>query len=146
MKPLLAIVALFVLSGCGFFFAPGHGSSDTHYFAAPPVVVKRGSQYVLRWRYGSMGFYFYPRYEVRNGVLLFSLQGTSSTGSRSGKEQELLIEGATAIEALRKGGAFWWEPDGSLTALAIKEEANQSSQRNAMAWPISVFESRSSRG
>jgi hypothetical protein len=30
--------------------------------------------------------------------------------------------------------------------LAEKEEPNQSSQRNAMARPISVFESRSSRG
>ena len=67
-----AIIILLVLSGCGLFFDPGYGSKDKHYFAAPPVVVKKDSQYVLRWDYGSMGFYFYPRYEVRNGAL-FSL-------------------------------------------------------------------------
>lgn len=128
MKPILAIITLLALSGCGFFFAPGYGSADKHYFAAAPVVVKKESQYVLRWQYGSMGFYFYPRYEVRNGSLVFSLQGTSSTGSRSGREQDLLIEGEAAVEALKKGGAFWWEPDGSLTPLVIKEEAIQPPQ------------------
>jgi hypothetical protein len=127
MKPLLAIITLLALSGCGFFFGPGYGSTDKHYFAEPPVVVKKDSQYILRWRYGSMGFYFYPRYKVRNGSLVFSLQGTSSSGSRAGKEQELLIEGAAAIEALKKGGAFWWEPDGSLTPIALKDEANPES-------------------
>jgi preprotein translocase subunit SecD len=34
----------------------------------------------------------------------------------------------------------------SLRAMVKKPEANQSSQRNAMAWPSSVFDSRSSRG
>lgn len=125
MKSLLAIITLLSLSACGFLFGPGYSSVDKHYFAEPPVVVRKDGGYALRWRYGSMGFYFYPRYEVRNGSLVFSLQGTSSSGSRTGKEQELPIEGAEAIEALKKGGAFWWEPDGSLTPIAIKEEANQ---------------------
>ncbi|ACB75878.1 hypothetical protein [Opitutus terrae] len=125
MKPLLVIVTLLALSGCGFFFGPGYGSADHQYFAEPPVVVKVGDHYALRWRYGSMGFYFRPRYEVRDASLVFSLQGTSSSGSVSGKTQEMLIEGDNAIAALKKGGAFWWEPDRSLTPISIKEEANQ---------------------
>jgi hypothetical protein len=137
MKPLLAVVTLLALSGCGFVFGPGYGSADKHYFSEPPMVVKKDSRYLLRWRYGSMGFYFYPRYEVRNGSLVFSLQGTSSSGSRAGKVEEFPIEGIEAIEALKKGGAFWWEPDGSLTPLAIKEEANPPPQHNTGSRPCS---------
>lgn len=122
MKALLAIITVFTLAGCGLVFGPGYKSTDTHYFEEPPVVVKNGSQYFLRWHYGSMGFYFYPEYKVRNGALVFSLQGTSSTGNRSGYEQTLMIEGDAEIEALKTGGAYWWEPDGSLTPLAITEE------------------------
>ncbi len=133
MKPLLAIITFLGLSGCGFFFGPGFGSTDKHYFAEPPVVVRKDSQYVLRWQYGSMGFVFYPRYEVRNASLVFSLQGTTSSGDRAGKEQELPIEGAAAIAALEKGGAFWWEPDGSLTPIALKGEANHAPDPTASA-------------
>jgi hypothetical protein len=121
-KPLLllAVVALLV-SGCGFFFGPGYSSRDTAYFAEPPIIVKSGEQYALRWRYGSWGFYFNPRYEVRKGALWFSLQGTSSSGNLKGREAEMPIEGEGAIEALKKGGAFWWEPDGTLLPLEVRE-------------------------
>lgn len=121
MKPFLAAIVLLVLSGCGFFFGAGYSCKDPQYFAAPPVVVKNEGRYVLRWRYGAMGFYFAPRYRIRDDRLVFSLQGTSSSGNVSGKEQEMLIEGDRAIAALKKGGAFWWEPDGSVVPLAIQE-------------------------
>ena len=107
------------MSGCfGFFFGSGYSCHDTHYFAEPPVVVKNGEEYSLRWHYGSMTFYFEPRYKVKNGALWFSLQGTSSSGAVAGREANMLIEGKNDIEALKQGGAFWWSRD-SLVPLAI---------------------------
>lgn len=125
MRALVVLIPLLCLGGCGFVFGPGYGSADRHYFAEQPVIVHTGTQYALRWRYGSMGFYFFPGYAVRDGRLIFSLQGTSSTGSRSGREQLLPIEDPKAIAALRTAGAFWWEPNGTLTPLTVLE-ANQS--------------------
>lgn len=127
MKRLISVLILLLFcSGCiGFFFGPGFSSTDQNYFAAPPVVVKQEERMVLRWRYGSMGFYFYPRYEVREGALWFSLQATSSTGRVTGREVEMVIEGEKEIAALKRGGAIWWASDGSRVPLTIKEEPHQ---------------------
>ncbi len=122
---LLTVLPIFCVGCIGFFFGPGFSSTDKNYFAVPPVVVKKGEQFVLRWRYGSMGFYYRPRYEVRGGALWFSLQATSSSGSVAGREVEMLIEGQKEISAVKNGGAIWWASDGSRVPLAVKEEPNQ---------------------
>jgi len=118
--PLLAFAAL-VLAGCGDRFGPGYSLDDKHYFAPRPhiTVHTNTTTYGLRWQYGSMGFYFQPRAKVVSGQLLFSLQGTSSTGSRSGLYDELPIADPTQIQTLLSGGAFWVEPDGSKVRLAL---------------------------
>jgi hypothetical protein len=121
---LSASVALAVLSGCvalGWQFAPGFASTDTARFATSPVVVHEGDRYTLSWTYGTDGFYFSPSHKVVDAKLVFSLQATSSTGSRTGKRGEMPIEGSDAVHALRDGGAWWWEPDGSFTKLDIVE-------------------------
>src|SRR5262245_61468628 len=89
----LAFAAAWILSsGCCTFgsrFEPGRSSRDASLFAAPPVVVHDGARATLSWTYGTDGFYFFPRYEVLDAKLVFSLQATSSTGSRTGKRGEI---------------------------------------------------------
>ncbi len=95
--------------------------SDKHYFADSPhiAVHTNAATYSLRWQYGSMGFYFQPRAKIASGQLLFSLQGTSSTGFRSGLFDELPITDPTQIQTLLSGGAFWLEPDGTKVRLVL---------------------------
>ena len=118
--PSLAFAAL-VLDGCGARFGPGYSLDDKHYFASRPhiAVHTNTTTYGLRWQYGSMGFYFQPRAKVVSGQLLFSLQGTSSTGSRSGLYEELPISDPVQIQILLSGGAFWLEPDGTKVSLTL---------------------------
>jgi hypothetical protein len=112
-------------SGCATFggrFGPGVASTSSAHFATPPVIVHDGDQYTLSWTYGSDGYYFSPCYAVQDAALVFSLQGTTSTGSRSGRRGEIPIDDADAIAALAHGGAWWWEPDGSLTRIDVVEQ------------------------
>lgn len=129
---LCGVIALsWALIGCAsLFFKPGFASDDRACFAEPPVVVQRGEQYFLRWHYGEMGFGFIPSYEVREGALWFSLQGTSGSGQVGGREVEMRLRGRAKMAALRTGGAFWWEPDGSLTPLEVIVEPAE--------WPLPV--------
>jgi hypothetical protein len=64
-----------------------------------------------------MGFFFQPRGKIIDGQLLFSLQGTSSSGSLSGRYDEVPVEDPEMVEALRAGGAYWLEPDGQRVRL-----------------------------
>ena len=118
--PLLAFVAL-LLAGCGARFGPGYSLDDKHYFASRPhiAVHTNTATYGLRWQYGSMGFSFQPRAKIVSGQLLFSLQGTSSSGSLSGRYVEIPITGPTQIRTLLTTGAFWLEPDGTRVSLTF---------------------------
>jgi hypothetical protein len=91
-------------------------------FVNPPVVVKRGEAYFLRWKQGTYPFYFYPDDEVRNGQLWFAMGATTSTGNASGREIEIPIKGKRKVEALKQGGAVWWEPDRSTVSLEVVVE------------------------
>lgn len=126
LRLVLPVGALLVAGCVGFFFGPGYSCRDTAYFAEPPIIVGNGSAYALHWRYGSMGFYFRPRYEVRGGALWFSLQGTSSSGKLAGGEAEMRIDGRDELAALRNGGAFWWEPKGPAMRLAVVDKPTPS--------------------
>jgi hypothetical protein len=124
---LLAGVALLV--GCvalGWRFGPGFAAKDTTLFAAPPVIVHRGAEYLLVWTHGTNPFFFEPEYRAMEGRLVFALVSTSSSGSLAGRSRELEIKGAENIAALQKGGAFWWEresePDGTFVRLNIVEQ------------------------
>lgn len=118
MKRSIVLVVVLLLAGCDLFFAPGYPCTDKNYFAAPPIIVKTNEHYVLQWHYGSMGFFFSPQYKVKEDALWFSLRATSSSGQLAGKEAEMVIKGQKEIEALEKGGAFWWSHD-SLTPLVV---------------------------
>ena len=110
----LALVTTLLLSACGARFGPGYSMNDTHYFADSPhiAVHTNTATYGLRWQYGTMGFYFQPSAKIVSGQLWFSLQGTSSTGSLSGRYDEIPISDPKEIQTLQSGGAFWLEPDG----------------------------------
>lgn len=118
--PLLAFATL-LLVGCGSRFEPGYSLDDKDYFATRPHIAlhTNTATYGLRWQYGSMGFYFQPRAKLVNGQLLFSLQGTSSSGALSGRYAELPITDPTQIRTLLVGGAFWLEPDGKKVRLTL---------------------------
>jgi hypothetical protein len=109
-----ALLALALLDGCvamGWRFGPGLSSSNAALFAEPPVIEHRGDEYFLSWTYGTAPFFFRPNYQPMDGRLVFALVATSSSGHLAGRKTELKIEGAENLEALKSGGAFWWEPD-----------------------------------
>lgn len=127
MKAAVALLLLpILLSTCAtspaWQHGPGFSMHDSSYFMESPYIAQKGNEYFLRWRYGSMGFYFFPESRVQDGRLIFSLQVTSSSGSRSGRLGEVKIAGERKIHALETGGAFWWEPDGQKIQLKIVKE------------------------
>jgi len=131
-RGLGALSAAFLFAGCvalGWRLGPGASLTDPALFAAPPVIERRGDAYLLVWTQGSYPFFFAPSYEPIDGRLVFALGATSSSGNLAGRRRELPIEGARSIEALRRGGAFWWErspePDGTLVPLRLVEEPTE---------------------
>ncbi|MDF1565709.1 MAG: hypothetical protein P1V51_21920 [Deltaproteobacteria bacterium] len=122
----LTLALLLSLGGCvalGWKFGPGFPCTGGQLFEAPPVVEHRVDGYYLAWTQGRHPFYFQPSYKVLEGRLVFSVVSTSSSGSLSGRQRELKIEGKANLEALRSGGAFWWslepEPEGTFLALEL---------------------------
>ena len=130
-RSLFALLLLFasLLAGCvglGWRFGPGFSMRERRdLFAEPPVVEHRGQAYVLTWKEGDNPFFFEPSYEAMGNRLVFALVATASSGSLAGRRREMTISGADNLEALRRGGAFWWEPApeprGSLVPLRIVE-------------------------
>jgi len=84
-----------------------------------PYLVKESSRYLMKWKYGEMGFYFTPKCNVVDSTLFCSLQKTSSSGSRTGKPGEITISDSDQIKALETGGAYWLEPDGKKLKLEV---------------------------
>ncbi len=124
---LAATVVAATLSACAMLgpeFRPGFASTDKNLFAEPPVVVHRVGGYILSWTYGEWGFVFFPYSKVVDGKLIFTLEASTSTGSRRGQHGEVPIEEASAVAALESGGAWWWEPSGELTRLRVVDEAH----------------------
>lgn len=123
---LAVSAAAIFLAGCvglDWSFAPGSSSKPGAQFAEPPFVVHRRDEYFLAWTYGKDAFFFLPGYEAINGRLVFTLQATSSTGNLTGRCTEMKIEGPDNLLALKRGGAYWWEPDGSYVPLRIVEQS-----------------------
>ena len=117
--PTLAFAAAWFLAGCGTRFGPGFSMYDKAYFADRPhtAVHTNTATYGLRWRYGTWGFFFQPCAKIVGGQLCFSLQGTSSSGSLSGRYGEIPITDPKLIQTLQRGGAFWLEPGGEKVRL-----------------------------
>ncbi len=110
----LLLTALFSLAGCvalGWRFGPGYSCLDKALFSEPPVVEHRGADYFLAWTQGSHPFFFQPDYRPMDGRLVFAMIATSSSGNLAEQHREMKIEGAEDVLALRRGGAFWWEPE-----------------------------------
>jgi len=128
---LLFIATL--LAGCvdlGWRFGPGFSMRERRdLFVEPPVVEHRGQEYILTWTQGDYPFFFEPRYQAMGNRLVFALVATASSGSLAGRRREMTISGADNLEALRRGGAFWWEPApeprGSLVQMKIVEAVRQ---------------------
>ncbi|HOX42415.1 MAG TPA: hypothetical protein PK668_02405 [Myxococcota bacterium] len=119
-----------LLTGCvamGWRFGPGFPCSSGTMFAAPPVVEHRADGYYLTWTQGDYPFYFLPNYQAMDGRLVFAMVATASSGNLAGRHREIKIEGDDHLEALRQGGAVWWErepePDGRFVRLEIRESA-----------------------
>ena len=124
VKILIAVCVLAALVSYSYLtnrFGPGYSMHDTNYFAdAPHIAVHTNTAtYALRWQYGTMGFFFTPDAKIVGGELCFCLRATSSSGSLSGRYSEIPITDQKMIQALRSGGAFWLEPDGTRASLAL---------------------------
>lgn len=118
--PFLFVFWLSLSVGCtGLRFGPGFSMTNPAYFMEPPHVVATSSGYVLRWRYGSWGFFFQPSSKVVDGQLVFTLQSTTSSGSLTGTYGERPITDNKSIHALETRGAFWLEPDGRTIPLRV---------------------------
>lgn len=127
-----ALTATLLLGGC-MPLGPGFSSRDATLFSAPPVVVHRRAEYFLVWTQGSYPFFFQPNYKAIGGRLVFALDVTASSGNLAGRARAMKIEGAENLHALRRGGAYWWEPepkpDGRLVQLRIVEQPASSAAR-----------------
>lgn len=131
----VVLAAVMALGGCvalGWRFGPGFSLTATPLgetlFSAPPVVQHRGEQYFLAWTQGSYPYFFQPDYKAMDGRLVFALAATSSSGSLAARHREMKIEGADNLQALQRGGAYWWErepePDGTFVPLKIVEPSS----------------------
>lgn len=123
MRRFLLILLALPVSACGLMFGPGYSMNDPQYFMQKPYLVKDASNYLMKWKYGEMGFYFTPKCKVIDAALLCSLQGTSSTGNRKGKPGEITISDPGQVNALESGGVYWFEPDGKRLKLEIINNA-----------------------
>ena len=119
---LLLLAFLSLAGGCstGGHFSPGISMTDKQYFMEPPYIAATPDGYNLRWRYGTMGFYFLPASRAEDGRLLFTLYQTTSTGHVPGQYGELPITCEKCIHALQRGGAFWVEPDRREVRLEVR--------------------------
>lgn len=129
-----ALTVTLLLGGCvalGWRFGPGFSLTDAPLaealFSTPPVVRHRGEEYFLTWTQGSYPFFFQPDYKAMDGRLVFALVATSSSGNLAGRHREMKIEGADNLQALERGGAYWWErepePNGTFVPLKIVESS-----------------------
>ena len=130
---LVVAAATLLIGGCadvmvalGWRFGPGFSVRDSTLFAKPPVVVRRGGDYVLTWTQGTSPFFFEPSYEAMEGRLVFALVAGASSGNLAGRRREMKIEGIENVAALEGGGAYWWErtaePSGRFVRLAVVPE------------------------
>jgi hypothetical protein len=126
------LTAALLLGGCvalGWRFGPGFSLTDKPLdgalFSAPPLVEQRGEEYFLTWTQGSYPHFFEPTYKAMDGRLVFALVATSSSGNLAGRHREIKVEGAENLQALSRGGAYWWgrepEPNGTFVPLKIVE-------------------------
>lgn len=123
---IVLFTATLVVSGC-WGFRPGMALKDRPYgetlFSEPPIIKCRKDGCFLTWTQGTYPFFFSPTYQAMDGRLVFSLKATSSSGNIAGRRREVKIEGVENIQALKRGGAFWWErepePQGRLVPLKI---------------------------
>jgi hypothetical protein len=107
-----ALAATSLLACCtalGWRLGPGLPCTRGDLFEAPPVVEHREQGYFLTWTQGEYLFFFEPSYEAMEGRLVFAVSATASSGNLAGRYREMEIEGEENIEALRRGGAVWWE-------------------------------------
>ena len=95
--------------------------TDTEYFLEAPCILERADGSVLRWRYGKAGASFEPKAKVVDGRLEFSFPGSPKDGFRSGEYDELPISNPEQLEALKTGGAYWVQPDGSRVRLDVRK-------------------------
>jgi hypothetical protein len=110
----------------------GYSLDDPNYFSERPRVVGRADQYSLCWRYGTMGFYFQPSSRIVNGRLVFALDATSSSGALAGSYGRAMIRGSDKVGALRRGGAFWLEPDGREVKLHVQSPGSCEEPNNLL--------------
>jgi hypothetical protein len=111
----LLLLLLGLIAGCGSV-----SITDTEYFLESPYILQRADGYFLRWRYGTAGASFEPKAKIVEGELEFSFFGSPKTGFRSGEFDEFPIKNVEQVEALKSGGAFWKQPDGSRVRLDVR--------------------------
>ena len=127
---LVLLVSFLYGAACaptGWTFGPVFSCKKTGWFAKRPHIVERGGEYYLAWVYGKDAFAFSPSSKVMDGRLVFTLQAMTSSGKVPGRYAEQRIDGAEKIAALRRGGAYWWEPDKSFVKLEVVASSSPAS-------------------
>lgn len=119
MRKSLIAFALLLASGCS---GPGFSAKDENYFAEQPYIAAKSGKYSISWKYGGMGCVFFPKSNVVDGELHFSLHATTSSGCVPGRLHSMPISKPEHVHALESKGAFWREPDGSKLRLEIRRQ------------------------
>ncbi|MBK8168727.1 MAG: hypothetical protein IPK60_00100 [Sandaracinaceae bacterium] len=120
----LVIAAAFSLTACAGF-GPGLSVRDPSHFAAPPVIVHSGDEYLITWTQADYPFFFRPDYEPMNGGLAFSAHDAASSGDLVGASMAFAIEGEENIRALQRGGAYWWQVGQGGTSEFVRLEVRE---------------------
>jgi hypothetical protein len=95
-------------------------STDKSFFQSPPIILVENNQYYLKWIYGEYGFLFIPNYIIDRDKLIFSLNITTSSGNKRGKEGKIILDKLKVEKLIQKGNVFWDEGNNDLTKIRIE--------------------------
>ncbi len=126
------------LSGCAHRFKHEFSIRNTEVFAREPILVRRigpgcghPGTYTLKWTSGEHHpLKPPPQYEAIDGRLIFSLEklgplNREKVDPEYRVPERLEVEGHLNTDALVKGGAYWWEPDGTYIRLKVEDDIRE---------------------
>ncbi len=124
------------LSGCAHRFKHEFSIRNTEVFAREPILVRRIGPGCMRsatliWTSGEHHpLEPPPQYQAIDGRLIFSLEKLGplnrwKVDPEYRVPERLDVEGRLNMHALVKGGAYWWEPDGTYIRLKVEDDSRE---------------------